>query len=307
MNLWKVQIVFVILLSLSQLAKAQIAMAVAKEEKYPYNSLEWRVEWGCGNYSEASNEAVKYLESKGFKKVYQQLIVDTLRHFDKGYWIVIKTQYESDGKIKIRYGLGVSASSFSVAEANAILNLKGEDWSWKSSIGYTIEQTGFFSNVAQKQLIYIIKKRETSCGESAYDFSYMFGNFDNSLYMKIKNGLLKQNNNSNVGTCQVGHIVNKIAFVGILKSKQLCQDGKVKYSYKIVEAGSREEILKLAPYNTETISPDGQTNYFVYHIVDFGKDKESSILREDFLLFEKLLGIDNKGIINDWANSGIRD
>jgi hypothetical protein len=307
MNLLKFTIVISIFLFVSSLCEAQVALAVAKEKDSPYSCIEWRVEWGYGDYSEAGRQAVKYLENKGYKSVYNQLLDPKFFYIDNGYWVVIKTQYKSYGKTMVSFGLGVSANSLTEAEANAVANLKSSDWNWKPSSGYTTEQTGFFSNTGQKQFIYIIKKRKTPCGENAYDISYMLGTYDNAFYAKIYRTMMKQNNSENPVISQVGHIVNKAGFVGILKSKQVCQDGSTVCSYKVVEAATPEEIRSAAPYDRETISSPGQPKFFVNQIVELGKDRECSLLRENFDLFNKTLGVENKQILNEWGSGGVRD
>jgi len=66
---------------------------------------------------------MKYLEAKGYKKVYNQVLDKELFKLTKGYWVVVKSERKDDGKQITSFGLGVSADSYENAEKNAIIIL----------------------------------------------------------------------------------------------------------------------------------------------------------------------------------------
>jgi hypothetical protein len=289
--------------------KAQIALAFARDEKNRDIMLDYHVEWNFSSEIQAGMHAGKYLENKGYayKNVYSQPCGSCGLSLEKGYYVVIKATYTVDKSPHVSFGIGANTESYEQAELRAIDHLCISDIFYDRSKGYQVVERGIFSRGPVKQLIYIIKSRKTPCGESSYDFSYMLGTYPNTVYVKIYNGFKKQNSSENPVIGKVGHIVKNSGYIGILKCNQKCQDGSVKSIFQVMEAESVEEIKIVAPYDKTTISPVGQSNYFVYYILDMRKDKDSSIIREDYEFLQNLLGIENKAILDDWASSGIRD
>jgi hypothetical protein len=303
----KYLIISILLVLFVNKSSAQIAIAVAKEESYPFSAIEWRVEWGYGSYTDAELHSMKYLEAKGYKKVYNQVLDKELFKLSKGYWVVVKSERKDDGKQKTSFGLGVSADSYEIAEKNAVVNLANHDWNWKKSFGYKVDKMGLFDDTPQKQLIYIIKSKKSVCGDNAYDISYMLGSYENSMYQKIYKGFKKQNINDNTIVNVVSHIIRDNGIVGILKCNQKCSDGSTRSMYKVVDCNTEAELKQMAPYDNTTVSASGETKYFIYKMIDLRDKENSSIFNETYKMLRDILGVPNQSILNKWSNSGIRD
>jgi len=302
----KYLIICILLVFFVDKSSAQIAIAVAKEENYPFSAIEWRVEWGYGNYSDAELHSMKYLEAKGYKKVYNQVLDKELFKLTKGYWVVVKSERKDDGKQITSFGLGVSADSYENAEKNAIINLADHDWNWKKSFGYKVDKMGLFNEAPQKQLIYIIKSRKSVCGDNAYDISYMLGTYENTMYQKIYKGFKRQNSDASTTVNVVSHIIRDNGIVGILKCNQKCSDGSTRSIYKVVDCNTEAELKQMAPYDNTIVSASGEIKYFIYKTIDLREKENSSIFNETYKLLRDILGVPNQPLLDKWGSSGIR-
>ncbi|MEI6553586.1 MAG: hypothetical protein WCO09_03390 [bacterium] len=297
-------LLFILLLKQSQ---AQIAIAVAKENDFPFSAIEYRVEWGYGDYFEAQKHACKYLENKGDKKVHYQPLGKAFFDIDSGYYAVIKANYTVNGKTKISYGLGVSDTSQAIAEKNAIINLSTYDGNWLKSNKYTIDKQGTFDNSPQRQLICMSTTKTSACGDNVVNFSYMKGTYDNKMYMMIYKGFIKQNTDTSTRKNYVRHILRNTGYFAILKCNQKCSDNTIRSFYKVVEADTEDEIKLLAPFDATTISEVGETKYFLYSEIMAANDKVGgSIDQEAHDYLYKLLINKYKKILEKWKAGGIR-
>ncbi len=270
-------------------ASAQVAMAVAKQEDYPFSQLEYRVEWGYGNRWDAEMHCMKYLEDKGYKKVISPLLYNERAKLTKGFWVVIKTERLEDRKQKVTFSLGASADSQADAEKNAVENLAKNDWNWKSLHGYSVDKSGIFDEVPQKQLIYIIRSRKTACGDDDYAVSYTLYMYSNSLYQGMYNFFKKINKEDNTTISIVRHIIRDNGIVGILKCKQRCSDSSIRTLVKVIERNTEAEIKQQAPYDATTVSDIGETKYFVDAIVGLSLPEKTSFVEETKALMRKFI------------------
>jgi hypothetical protein len=303
----KYLLISLLLVIFVNISSAQIAIAVAKEENYPFSAIEWRVEWGYGSYPDAELHSMKYLEAKGYKKVYNQVLDKELFKLTKGYWVVVKSERKDAGKQKTSFGLGVSADSYENAEKNGVINLSTHDWNWQKSFGYKVDKMGLFDEAPQKQLIYIIKSKKSACGDNAYDISYMLGTYENTLYQKIYKGFKRQNNDASTTVNVVSHIIRDNGIVGILKCNQKCSDGSTRSMYKVVDCNTEAELKHIAPYDNTIISASGETKYYIYKMIDLRDKENSSIFNETYKLLWDILGVPNQTILDKWGSSGIRE
>jgi hypothetical protein len=288
-------------------AESQIALSYAREEKNLGNMVAYRVEWNYGSQTTAGIHANKFLNDRGYKNAFSQPCEKCGLNLVKGYFVVVKSESVIGGVHYTTFGMGASENSYEEAELRAGEHLKVSSSFYNPSQGYKVIERGTYGPEPVKQFIYIIKSKKSPCGENAFDFSYMLGSYPNSMYAKIFRGFKNQNSSDNPVINQVGHIIRENGYIGILKCNQQCPDGTVRSQYKVVEAETADEIKSMAPNEKDVVSPAGQTNFFVDKIFEPGKDNGSSILRENFNLFDQFLGIEYKGTIADWASSGVRN
>jgi len=288
-------------------SSAQIAIAVAKEENYPFSQIEYRVEWGYGNRWDAEMHSMKYLKDKGYKNIILPLLYKERSKLTNGFWVVIKTERIQDGKQKVGFSLGASADSQSDAEKNAVENLANNDGNWRSSQGYSIDKKGLFDEAPQKQLMYIIRSRQSACGDNAFDISYMLGTYDNAIYQRIYSGFVKRNKDENTTINVVHHIIRDDGIVGILKCNQRCSDGTIRSIYRVVDCNTEAELRQLAPYDKNTIADAGETKYFIYDTFGFTLPENRSILRETLeILRNMLIDPKQKELLIKWSGTGVR-
>ncbi|WP_428603323.1 hypothetical protein [Sedimenticola sp.] len=95
------------------------------------------IEWAIGEPSIAS--AIEKAKQALYRKGYEYVFPQSSSSDPHGWMIIIKTHYRTyTGRERTSYGCGFSSQSSTVAEENALTNLRTYSWGWKSGMGYEV-------------------------------------------------------------------------------------------------------------------------------------------------------------------------